>query len=167
MGMGRRQGAFAAIVAALLLVAAPVASGEEQTSEQTRATYKAQVEPICKRDTLRSKRILRGVEGRIKHQKLVPAGHQFLHVSHTFGQAIAQIVEVPPPPADSKRLHKWFKYLRIVELRFRKLGAYLIRKQRTKATHESIRAERAGNTANNVSFPFGFHYCRLTREHFH
>jgi len=166
MGMGRRQGAFAAIVAALLLTAS-VASGEEQTSEQTRATYKAQVEPICKRDTLRSKRILRGVERRIKHQKLVPAGHQFLHVSHTFGQAIGQIVEVPRPPADAARLKKWVKYLRIVELRFRKLGAYLIRKQRRKATHESIRAERAGNTANNVSFPLGFHYCRLTREHFH
>lgn len=165
--MGRRQGAFAAIVAALLLAVAPVASGEEQTSEQTRATYKAQVEPICKRDTLRSRRILKGAEQRIKHQKLVPAGHQFIHVSRTFGQAIRQIVKVPPPPADAARLHRWFKYLRIVRLRFRKLGVYLIRKQRKKATHESIQAERAGNTANNITFPFGFHYCRLTREHFH
>jgi len=165
--MGSRQGAVAAIVATLLLAVAPVASGEEQTTEQTRATYKAQVEPVCKRDTLRSRRILRGVEKRIKHQKLVPAGHQFLHVSRTFGQAIGQIVKVPPPPADAARLKKWVKYLRIVERRFRKLGVYLVHKQRTKATHESIRAERAGNTANNISFPFGFHYCRLTREHFH
>jgi hypothetical protein len=165
--MGRRQGTFAAIAAALLLAIAPVASGEEQMSEQTRATYKQQVEPICKRDTLRSRRILRGAERRIKHQKLVPAGHQFLHVSRTFGQAIRRIVRVPPPPADTARLHKWFKYLRLVELRFHKLGLYLVHRQRTKATHESIRAERAGNTANNISFPFGFHYCRLSREHFH
>lgn len=167
MNMGRRQGVFAAIVAALLLAGAPVASGEEQTSEQTRATYKAAVEPICKRDTLRSKRILAGAERRIKHQKLVLAGHQFLHVSRTFGEAIRQLVAVPPPPADEARLDRWFKFLRIVKVRFHRLGADLVRKQRRKATHESIRAERAANTANTISFPFGFHYCRLNREHFH
>lgn len=165
--MGIRQGAFAATVVALLFAAAPVASGEEQTTEQTRATYKAAVEPICKRDTLRSRRILKGAEQRVKHQKLVPAGHQFLHVSRTFGQAIRQIVKVSPPPADAARLHKWFKFLRIIKVRFHKLGAYLVHKQRRKATHESIQAEHSGNAANNVSFPFGFHYCRLTREHFH
>jgi hypothetical protein len=34
------------------------------------------------------------------------------------------------------------------------------------ATHESIRTERSGNAANNVSFSFGFRYCRLNRSRF-
>lgn len=161
LNMGR-QGPFAAIVVALLLAAAPLAHGEEQT----RAGYRAQVEPICKRDTQRSKRILRGAERRIKKQKLVPAGRQFLRVSRTFGQAIGQIVRVPRPPADEARLQKWFKFLRLVKARLRQLGKHLVRKQRTKATHTSVRLERASNSANNISFPFGFRACRLSRDHF-
>ncbi len=163
-----KQGVSAAIVAALLLAVAPIARGaEQQTSEQTRTTYKQRVEPICRRDTVRSQRILKGAEARIKHQKLVPAGHQFLRVSNTFGKSIKQLVRVPRPPADKARLRKWFHFLRLVKLRMHKLGKYLVEKKRTKATHTSIQAERSGNAANNVTFPFGFHYCRLTREHFH
>jgi hypothetical protein len=161
-----RQGTLATIVAALLAPAVPAHAEEPPATEPTRATYKAQVEPICKRDTQRSKRILKGAEARIKKQKLVPAGRQFLRVSRTFGGAIGQIVAVPRPPADEARLQKWFKFLRIVKQRLHQLGKFLVRKQRRQATHASIRLERSGNAANNVSFPFHFHACRISRDHF-
>jgi ribosomal 50S subunit-recycling heat shock protein len=158
-------GTLAAIVVTMLAVAAS-AHGAEPTGEQTRESYVAQVEPICKRDTLRSKRILKGAQGRIKQQKLALAGRQFLRVSETFGETIQQIVAVPRPPDDDARLQKWFGFLRILKMRLHVLGKTLIEGDRVKATHASIKAERTGNAANNVSFVFGFRYCRITRSRF-
>ena len=152
---------LAAIVVAML-VFAPPAPGEEQT----RAGYVAQVEPICERDTLRSRRVLRGAQRRIKKQRLAPAGRQFLRVSKTFGGAIRRIARVPRPPADAARLRKWLKFLRIVRFRLRRLGKTLLEGERIKSTHASIHLERSANAANNVGFVFEFTYCRLTRSHF-
>ena len=101
-----------------------------------------------------------------RYWKLAPAGRQFLRVSEAFGEAIKQIVAVPRPLADEERLQKWFKFLRILKMRLRVLGKTLIDGDRLKATHASIKAERTGNAANNVSFVFGFHYCRITRSRF-
>lgn len=151
------------IVVALLatLAVAPLAHGAE-----TRDTYREKVEPICKRDTLRSKRILRGAQQRIRKQKLVPAGRQFLRVSRTFGRAVGQLVRVPRPAADDARLRKWLEFLRIVQKRLRIFGQRLIERKRVKATHASIHLERSANAANNVSFVFEFDYCRITRSRF-
>lgn len=151
-----------AVIVVTMLAVVPVAHGVEQTRE----SYVERVEPICKRDTLRSKRILRGAQRRIKRQKLALAGRQFLRVSRTFGRAIRQIVRVPRPPADDARLRKWFKFLRLLQTRLRVLGKTLIRGDRVRATHASIKAERTGNAANNVGFVFGFRYCRINRSRF-
>jgi len=150
----------AALVATLAVV--PLAHGVEPT----RDSYRERVEPICKRDTLRSRRILRGAQQRIRTQKLVPAGRQFIRASSTFGRAVGQLVRVPRPPADAARLKKWFKFLRIVQMRLRILGKRLVEEERIKATHASINLERSANAANNVSFVFEFDYCRLTRSRF-
>jgi len=154
-------GTLAAALVATLAVA-PSAHG----AEITRDTYKERAEQICKRDTLRSKRILSGAQQRIRKQKLVPAGRQFTRVSRTFGTAVAQLVRVPRPPADAARLKKWFKFLRIVQMRLRVFGKRLREKERIKATHASIQLERSANAANNVGFVFEFDYCRLTRSRF-
>lgn len=159
--MMRTLGTIAAVLVATLAVA-PLAHG----AEQTRDTYRERVEPICKRDTLRSKRILKGAQRRIRQQKLVPAGRQFVHVSRTFGRAVGQIARVPRPPADVARLGKWAKFLRIVQMRLRNLGKRLIEKKRVQATHASIHLERSANAANNVSFIYEFDYCRITRARF-
>lgn len=135
-------------------------------AELTRDAYRERAERICKRDTLRSKRILRGAQQRIKRQKLVPAGRQFTRASRTFGKAVGQLVRVPRPPADAARLKKWFKFLRIVQMRLRVFGKWLKEGNRIKATHASIHLERSANAANNVSFVFEFDYCRLTRSRF-
>jgi hypothetical protein len=151
-----------AALAVAILVAAPSALGEEPTRE----AYVTQIEPICKRDTERSQRILEGARERINKRQLIPAGNQFLRASETFGEAIRKIVAVSRPPADDARLRKWFEFLRIVKMRLRQLGKTLKEEERLKATHASIKLERSSNAANNVGFVFGFHYCRLTRSRF-
>lgn len=160
--MRGKLGTLAAILVATFVVA-PLAHGEEA---QTREGYVAQVEPICKRSTETTQRILSGAGERIKKRDLEPAGRQFIRASESFGRGVLQIVAVPRPPADEAKLQKWFEFLRIVKVRLLKLGKALTEDERLKATHDEIQLERSANAANNVSFAFRFHDCRLTRARF-
>lgn len=160
--MRGKLGTIAAISVATFAVVA-LAHGEEP---QTRDGYVAQVEPLCKSNTEASRRVLSGVGGLLRKRKLEPAGREFVHAAKIFGHGIRQIVAVPRPPADEVRLLNWFKYLRIVKKRMFKLGRYLQAGERLRATHERIALEHSSNAANNVSFAFRFHYCKLTRSRF-
>lgn len=153
----------AAVSIAAALGGAAVAAGEEGP---TRAEYVAQVEPICERNTIANERILKHAKERIRQDRLNVAGGQFLRASQAFGETVHAIIAVPRPPADDVRLRKWFGFLRIVETNLRNVGKSLKEGNKIKATHDSIRAERSGNAANNVSFVFGFRYCRLTASRF-
>jgi hypothetical protein len=160
--MRGKLGTIAAILVATFAVATP-AHGDEA---QTRAGYVARVEPICQRNTEAGQRILSGASERIRKRELEPAGRQFIRASKSFGRGVRQIVAVPRPPADEARLQKWFGFLRIVKVRLFKLGRALTEDERLKATHDEIQLERSANAANNVSFAFEFHACRLTRARF-
>jgi len=149
-------GTAAAVLAATLAVAAP-AHGEEQTRE----TYKAQVEPLCQANRVANKRIMAGANDRVKAGKLGVAGKQFMRVSRSFGGFVTRIATVPPPPADSHRVERWIELMRLLQARLNTVGKYFKAGERIKATHESILAERSGLSANNISIVFHFHYCRL------
>ena len=71
----------------------------------------------------------------------------------------------PPelPPADAKPVQTWVKFLLILKQRLRAVGKYFKEEERIKANHESIQAERSGNSANNTVYEFGFHHCRIKR----
>jgi hypothetical protein len=149
-----------------LLAAAPVARAEE---EPTRDQYRERVEPICKANTEANKRILKNVTQKARSRvpaKLKQAGQQFIHASAVFGRAVEKLAAVPQPPTDAVRLGKWFAQLGIVREKLRKLGVALRADEEIKAAHEQIRVERASNAANNFSFVFEFHYCRLNRSRF-
>jgi hypothetical protein len=160
--MRRFLGTSLALVA-VLAVGVPCAHGAE---EQTREGFIAQAEPICERNTDLVRRILSGARERIDDDRLAPAGLQFIRASAAFGDAIQEIAALPRPPADDARLLKWFKFLRIVKTRLRDIGKALKEENRIRAEHESIRAERSGNAANNVAFVFEFRSCRISRSQF-
>lgn len=158
-----------ALLCALALLAAPVASAQTPVAPAAGPSldeYRMRVEKICKRDSERGKRILRGAQQRINKGRFKPAGRQFIRVSRAFGGAVRQIVRVPRPPADDARLRKWHKFLRILRTRLSEVGKTLLGGDRVKINHATIRAERSANAANNVSFPFEFKYCRFTRSRF-
>ena len=75
--------------------------------EQTRESYVAQVEPICKTNTKANERILAGAEKKIKEGKLKVAAGQFTQAAAAFGKAVKQIKAVPQPAADAAKLTKW------------------------------------------------------------
>jgi len=158
-----------ALLCALTLLAAPVAAAQAPAGPvagPTRDEYRVRVEKICKRDSDRGSRILAGAQQRIRKGKLAPAGRQFLRASRAFGSSVRQIVRVPRPPADDARLRKWHRFLRILRGRLSEVGKALLGGNRIKVNHATIKAERTGNAANNVSFPFEFEYCRFTRSRF-
>lgn len=156
--MKRIQGTIAAAVCALLAIT-PLARGEEQTRE----SYKAQVEPICKANRIANERIMDGARERLNSGKMELAGKQFIRVSASFGGLIKQLRPVPAPPADQRRIDRWLEQMRLLKTRLRTVGRYYKEGERIKAAHESILAERSGISANNISIVLHLHYCRFGR----
>ncbi|MEX2108515.1 MAG: hypothetical protein WD827_06485 [Solirubrobacterales bacterium] len=156
--MKRALGILAGIVFATLVVAAP-AHGEEPTRE----SYVAQLEPMCEANAAANKRIMAGAKERLSNGKMVLAGKQFIRVSQSFGSLVKKIAAVSPPAADAKPVQTWIKFLRLLKQRLRTVGKYFKEEERIKANHESIQAERSGNSANNTVYEFGFHHCRIKR----
>jgi hypothetical protein len=157
--MKRMLGTLA--VGLAMLAVAPLAHGEEQTRE----SYKAQVEPICKANREANERIMAGARQRVNHEKLVPAGNQFIRVSASVGGLIGQLEAVSPPLGDEHRIGRWLSSIRLLKTRLRLVGKYYKAGERIKGTHEAILAERAGLSANNTSIVFGFHDCRFSHIH--
>jgi hypothetical protein len=156
------QGIIGALLAVWLLAAAVAAAEEGPTRDE----YVSQVEPICKSNSEANKKILSGARSRVKHGKLSQASNQFFRAAAAFGVTVSKIEKVPRPTADDARLVKWFKFLRIVQDNLRNIGKGLKEGDKVKASHESIRAERSANAANNVSSVFDFHECHLTPARF-
>jgi hypothetical protein len=156
--MRKPLGTFAALALAMLAVASP-AGGEEQT----RDSYKAQIEPICKANRSANERIMAGSRERVNAGKLMPAGKQFIRVSESFGKLIKQLAPVPPPATDSNRIDRWLDIMGLIKSRLRNVGKYFIAGEKIKATHESILAERSGISANNATIVLHFRYCRFGR----
>ncbi|HEX8690009.1 MAG TPA: hypothetical protein VF729_07185 [Solirubrobacterales bacterium] len=161
--MRGKLGTAALVVVAMLAVAAPALGiGEPPTD----AEYVAAVEPICKRDREATERILKGARDNINSGRLRVAGNQLIRASKRFGTTIRQLVAVPRPVAQEEKLQKWFTFLRLVKTRLAATGKLYKEGKKLEATHESIRAEKSGNAANNVSFSFGFRDCRMSRSRF-
>ncbi len=156
--MKRPLGTFAVIVA-VLLASTALALG----AEQTRETYKAQIEPICEVNRAANERIMSGARERINKNELEPAGKQFIRVSASFGGLIKSLATIPAPPADAHRVDRWFEQMRLLKTRLRNVGKYYKEGREIKATHESILAERSGIAANNISIVFKVRYCRFGR----
>ncbi len=155
--MKRTLGTFAAIAIAMLAIA-PVAAGEEQTRE----SYKAQVEPICQANRNVNEKIMAGARDRVNNGKLALAGKQFIRVSGSVGGLIKQLTPIPAPAADEQRIEHWLGSIELLQKRLRAVGKYYKAGEKIKAAHESILAERAGLSANNTSIVFHFRYCRFS-----
>ncbi len=152
-----------ALVIATTLVVATTAWAE---TVPTRDEYVGLVDPICEKNTSSNKPILKAARKNVKRDRLAAAGRNFFKVSANFGKSLRAIKAVPRPPEDSARLEKWFTFLKTVKMNLGKIGKALKEGNKVKASHEKIRAERSSNAANNVSFIYGFRYCRLTPAQF-
>jgi hypothetical protein len=162
VGNPKRGVACAGALVALLL-AVPIAIADPETE---RAEYKAQVEPICKTNTLANKRIFKGLKGEIKRGELDKAAKRFKRAVVALDKAIKQIDAVPKPPTYTAKLTKWVSYLRTEEKLFREIGKALAAGKKGKAESLSVRLKRNSNLANNTVLVFEFNYCRIDPSRF-
>lgn len=153
--------------AAVALVAVLVAAAFGATSpDQTRESYVAAVEPICKRNTKANEQILAGVRKKIQQGKLDVAAGKFARAATAFGRAVNELRAVPQPPADAAKLNKWLSYLDKETKLLREIGKALRNDEKAKAQRLSVQLSRNGTTANNQVLGFEFDYCLIDSSRF-
>ena len=135
--MKRTLGIFV-VIALLAFGVLPLAQGEEQTRE----SYKAQVEPICQANREANERIMSGVRQRLNGNKLKPAGKQFIRASRSFGGLIGRLAKVPPPTTNVHRIKRWVEIMKLLKTRLRLVGRYYGEGLKIKGNHEGIRRTR-------------------------
>ncbi len=155
---------FAIAVALFALLAATALAAT--SPDQTRESYVAKVEPICKQNTKANEQILAGVRQKIKQGKLKIAAGQFAKASSAFGRAVNQIRAVPQPPADAQKLTRWLRYLDEEKELLGEIGKALKNSQKSRAQTLSVRLTHNGNVANNQVLGFEFDYCLIDSSRF-
>jgi hypothetical protein len=148
---------IALLATAALALAAP---------EQTRETYVAEVETICKQNTKANEQILAGVRQKIKKGQLSVAAGQFSKASAAFGKAVKQIKAVPEPAADTAKLAKWLGYLEGETKLLSEISKALKAGNKNKAQTLSVKLTHNGNLANNAVLGFDFNYCLIDSSRF-
>src|SRR5690348_18004047 len=100
--------AIALSLTAMLLfaVAAPLALAI------TRDEYKAQVEPICKKNSEANDKILKTVRKEVKENKLKTAGAKFIKASTALKKTYNELKAVEQPAEDTAKLTKWLGYVK-------------------------------------------------------
>jgi hypothetical protein len=162
---GRLSKTLAALAAAAL-AAALLAVGAFAAVEQTRESYVAQVEPICKKNTKSNEKILAGVRQQIKKGQLKVAAGKFTQASAAFGKAVNEIAAVPQPPADTAKLSKWLGFLKEEKVLLGKIGKALKAGKKSQAQTLSVKLTHNGNLANNSVLGFEFNYCLIDSSRF-
>jgi hypothetical protein len=145
-----------------LLVAVPLVLA----AEQTRETYVAQVEPICKVNTEANEKILKGVRAEVRHGELKPAAVQVTKAAKALQKTLIQLRAVPQPSADKARLGKWLGYIKTEVGLFEKTAKKLRAGDTVGAERTSLYLSRESNRANNLVFSFEFHYCHAEPSKF-
>lgn len=154
-------------VAVLLVMALGAAAALGVTAaEQTRETYVAQVEPICKTNTETVERLLGNVRKEIKQGKLKLAGTQFTQAATAGSKSVKQIKGVPQPPADVTKLKKWIGLLEGEQKLLGEIGSALKAGNKFRANNLSVRVAHNGNLANNAVLGFEFDHCLIDSSKF-
>jgi hypothetical protein len=152
----RRRGKIATLVLGFALL--PCAAAAETP---TRTAYVAELEKVCKRDSLLTQRVTKGALDDVKAERIAVAAAKFAKAEAIFGSTVDEIAAVERPLPDETRLEKWFGYLEKQESYLRQMTRQLRADRTIKAQRLLSRFIHNGNLANNVVLAFGFDYCRF------
>jgi len=140
----------------LLAIAAPAAM-----ALMTRDEYKAQVEPICKKNSEANDKILKTVRKEVKENKLKTAGAKFLKASAALTTTYNELKAVEQPTEDAAKLTKWLGYVKKEAELFNSGGKALKAGNKKKAQKFVNQLNSNANKANAEVLAFGFHYCKF------
>jgi hypothetical protein len=166
VGSSLRKSSLSLIGVAVVVLAVAVPAAPAIEANPTRDEYITAVEPICKQNSEANSRILKGVKGQVKKEKLVPAGKRFIRASAVLGKTVGQIAAVPQPAADAPKLTKWIGFLGKEKTYLQKIGRYLKAKNKYQAQKQAVELNRNNNKANNTVISFGFKECKIDSSKF-
>ena len=127
----------------------------------TRDEYKAEVEPICKKNQEASKTILTGVKQLVKSDKLKQAGQRFTKAAAALETAQKQLAAVPQPEADAAKLTKWLSSIKGEVSLMKRIGTKFKQGDKKKGSSLVVTLERNAEDANNLVFAFQFKECKI------
>lgn len=162
----RRPWKITAAGALGILILLSVASLAFADLAEERVAYKAQVEPICKRNREANDRVLKGVRKNITAGKLKLASSQFAKAAVALKKARTQLAAVPKPAGDEARLTKWLGYIKTEVGLFEKVSKKLKAGDKRGAQRMAIYLTSTANKANNTVLPYEFNYCRVEPSQF-
>jgi hypothetical protein len=154
-------------VAALFAVALFAVGALAVTSpDQTRESYKAKVEPICKSNTKTTERLLSGVKKQVKEGQLKAASGKVASAATSSGKTVTQLKAVPQPVADVAKLGTWISYLEKEQKLLGELSKALKAENKSRVQLLTIKLTHNGNQANNAVLGFEFNYCLIPTDQF-
>jgi hypothetical protein len=130
-------------------------------AEQTRESYVASVEPICKVNSQTSDKYLKGVSSLVKEDKLKPAATNFTKAAAALEKARKQLTGVPQPPADAAKLTQWLAGINAEASLMRQIATKLRSGAKGKASSLSVKLQHNATQTNNLVIAFSFDYCRI------
>ncbi|MBA3866362.1 MAG: hypothetical protein H0X42_08450 [Solirubrobacterales bacterium] len=151
---------------ALALLAMALCAQAAFGAEQTRETYTAQVEPICKVNREANERILKSVKSEVKAGKLKVAAGQFTQAAKALKKTLAQLRAVPQPSADKAKLGKWLGYIGEEARLFESTAAKLRAGNKAGAQSMTVKLTHTANLANVQVLAFEFNYCQVNPSQF-
>ena len=149
-----------AVVAASAFCPGAMAS-PSAADRDARATYRDGVEPICKRNTLANRGILRGIRAKVRQGKLKPAGRQLIRAAGALRGALVKLRKVSRPEADAERLSDWLAGVARQVTLLRQAGRALIQGKRRRAESIVTRLTNGARLINALVVSFSFTHCRL------
>jgi hypothetical protein len=161
-----RKLAVTAVTAAFAVALLAAGALAATSPDQTRESYVAAVEPVCKKNTKSNEQILSGVRKKVQKGQLAVAASQFTKASTAFGKAVKQLKAVPQPVADAAKLNKWLGYLETETKMLGEIGKALKDGNKNKAQTLSVKLTHNGNVANNTVLGFEFDYCLIDSSKF-
>lgn len=165
--VSRSSKLFASSAAALLVAVMCAAAALGVTSPtQTRESYVARVEPICKTNAKTTERLLGGVQKQVKEDKLKAASGKVASAAASSGKTVKQLKQVPQPGADAAKLSKWISYLEKEQTLLSELSKALKSEKKPRVQLLTVKLTHNGNQANNTVLGFEFEYCLIPTDQF-
>jgi hypothetical protein len=127
----------------------------------TRDEYKAQVEPICKKNSEANEKILKTVRKEVKENKLKSAGAKFMKASTALKKTYNELKAVEQPPEDAAKLTKWLGYVKTEASLFKSGGNALKAGNKSKAQKFVNQLNSNANKANAEVLSFSFKSCKF------
>lgn len=158
-GKNIRRAALATCVFVLAFAGIAVA-------ETTRDEYKAQAEPICKKNKEETEKFLKGVKTMVKKDKLKQAGTSFSKAAGALERTEKKLAEIEPPTADSAKITKWLSEIKGEVSLMKTIAAKFKSGNKAKGSALVVKLTHNATVANKPVIGFEFKYCKTESSQF-